>query len=73
MSVSDEVAFPWLSIEKNLIRAASQKGIPMVGICLGARLIAGALGVWFYPNAHPKIGGYPGCALVRQRPMDAQT
>jgi GMP synthase-like glutamine amidotransferase len=59
MSVNDEVEFPWLRVEKNFIRAAVRVGIPMIGICLGAQLIAGALGARVYRNTHPEIGWFP--------------
>ena len=59
MSINDEAAFPWLHDEKNFIRAAVQAGIPMLGICLGAQLIAGALGARVYKNARPEIGWFP--------------
>jgi GMP synthase-like glutamine amidotransferase len=59
MSINDEVVFPWLCDEKSFIRAAVQEGIPMIGICLGAQLIAGALGARVYRNAQPEIGWFP--------------
>lgn len=59
MSVNDESTFPWLRFEKNFIRAAVQECIPMIGICLGAQLIAGALGAPVYRNVQPEIGWFP--------------
>ncbi|MCX6698664.1 MAG: type 1 glutamine amidotransferase [Methanomicrobiales archaeon] len=44
MSVNDEKEYPWLFLEKQLIRKAVMSGIPVLGICLGAQLIASALG-----------------------------
>jgi GMP synthase-like glutamine amidotransferase len=44
MSVNDEREFPWLAPEKRLIRAFVAKGRPVLGICLGAQLIAAAGG-----------------------------
>jgi GMP synthase (glutamine-hydrolysing) len=41
----DEVdQYPWLADEMELIRKAKAANLPMVGICLGAQLIAKALG-----------------------------
>jgi GMP synthase-like glutamine amidotransferase len=56
MSVNDERQFPWLRAEKEFIRNAIKKDIPTIGICLGAQLIASALGAPIYQNAHKEIG-----------------
>jgi GMP synthase-like glutamine amidotransferase len=58
MSANDESVFPWLQREKVFIRDAIQRGIPMIGICLGAQLIANALGAPVYPNVHKEIGWF---------------
>ncbi len=42
MSVNDEEEYPCLSKEKELIRQAIRSGVPVLGICLGAQLIASA-------------------------------
>jgi GMP synthase (glutamine-hydrolysing) len=49
MSVNDEKEYPWLLQEKLLIRQAIRSGIPILGICLGAQLIASALGKKVFP------------------------
>ena len=49
MSVHDEREFPFLAGEKEIIRRHIRKGIPVVGICLGAQLIADAAGARVYP------------------------
>lgn len=59
MSVNDESAHPWLRPEKRLIAAAVEEGKPVLGICLGAQLIASALGARVYPNARKEIGWFP--------------
>jgi len=48
MSVNDEGKFPWLKEEKELIRRAVKKRIPVLGLCLGAQLIASSLGAAVY-------------------------
>jgi GMP synthase-like glutamine amidotransferase len=48
MSVNDEETHPWIAEEKDLIRRATKKGIPVLGICLGAQLIASAHGATVY-------------------------
>lgn len=59
MSVNDEVLFPWLRREKDFIREAIEKGIPLLGICLGAQLIASALGSRIDQNRELEIGWFP--------------
>ena len=44
MSVNDEQEYPWLTTEKEFVRDAIHSGKPVLGICLGAQLIAAALG-----------------------------
>jgi GMP synthase-like glutamine amidotransferase len=48
MSVNDEVQLPWLKEEKALIRQAVKKKYPVLGLCLGAQLIASAHGAPVY-------------------------
>lgn len=48
MSVNDEVQLPWLKEEKELIRKAVKQGSPVLGLCLGAQLIASAHGALVY-------------------------
>jgi GMP synthase (glutamine-hydrolysing) len=44
MSVNDEKEYPFLKEEKNLVRACAKTGRPVLGLCLGAQLIASAYG-----------------------------
>ena len=59
MSVNDEDEFPWLVSEKQFIRKAVDSGKPVLGICLGAQLIASAMGSRIYRNAVKEIGWFP--------------
>lgn len=59
MSVNDEEQYPWLREEKAFIRRTAEAGRPVLGICLGAQLIASALGAAVYPNQHKEIGWFP--------------
>lgn len=59
MSVNDENEFPWLPEEKRFVRNAVENGKPVLGICLGAQLIASAMGAKVFPNALKEIGWYP--------------
>ncbi len=59
MSVNDESTLPWLRPEKQFIRDAVERGISVLGVCLGAQLIAGALGARVYRNSQKEIGWFP--------------
>jgi GMP synthase-like glutamine amidotransferase len=59
MSVNDEDDFPWLVDEKQFIRKAINSGKPVWGICLGAQLIASAVGVRVHCNPLKEIGWFP--------------
>jgi len=52
MGVADVAAWPHLGETMALIRAASARSAPVLGICLGAQLAAHALGGRAYPGAH---------------------
>ncbi len=58
MSVNDEAEFPWLVQEKELIRRAVKKNVRVLGLCLGAQLIAAAHGAKVYRFIH-ETGWFP--------------
>lgn len=59
MGIYEEDKYPWLSAEKNYIEQAIIKGKIVLGISLGAQLIAGVLGAKVYPNKYKEIGWFP--------------
>lgn len=59
MGVWDEADYPWLANEKGFIREAIGAGKTLIGVCLGAQLIANALGARVYRNTHREIGWFP--------------
>lgn len=59
MGAHDEAEHPWLAAEKVLLRESIDAGKSVVGVCLGAQLIAAALGARVYRNAHKEIGWMP--------------
>jgi GMP synthase (glutamine-hydrolysing) len=59
MSVNDEEEYPFLRWEKRIIRAAIDEAVPVVGICLGAQLIAATLGTMVYHGRVKEIGWSP--------------
>ncbi|MFA7382613.1 MAG: type 1 glutamine amidotransferase [Desulfurivibrionaceae bacterium] len=59
MSVNDEEELPWLRQEKRFLAEAIAGGKAVLGICLGAQLIASALGARVYPGPEKEIGWLP--------------
>lgn len=59
MSVNDGALYPWLADELAFVRAAVMRDVAVLGVCLGAQLIARALGARVYRNAEPEIGWFP--------------
>ncbi len=59
MSIHDEAEYPWLQAEKAFVRSAIEAGIPTLGVCLGAQLMADAMGGAVTPNAQKEIGWFP--------------
>lgn len=58
MSVNHTDRHPHLTTEMRLIEKAIQRELPLLGICLGAQLIAKTLGARVYESAEKEIGWY---------------
>jgi GMP synthase (glutamine-hydrolysing) len=56
MSVNDEGEHPWLAGEKAAIASHVRAGRPFWGSCLGAQLLASALGARVYAGPAPEVG-----------------
>lgn len=59
MSVNDEKRFSWLYREKQFVRKVIESGKPVLGVCLGAQIIASAMGARVFPNPVKEIGWFP--------------
>ena len=59
MNVYEESRYPWLAREKRFIGEALREGKVLIGICLGAQLLACVLGAKVTRNACVEIGWYP--------------
>jgi GMP synthase-like glutamine amidotransferase len=59
MGVAEEELYPWLRPEKECIRRAIAADKVVVGICLGAQLIAEVLGATVFRNPALEIGFWP--------------
>ena len=56
MNVDQQDQHPWLAEEEAYIKQAHDAGTPIVGVCLGAQLIATALGGQVAAMSHPEVG-----------------
>lgn len=59
MSVHDTDTIRWLPKEKAYIRSFLESGKPILGICLGAQLIADVAGAQVYKNQEKELGWWP--------------
>jgi GMP synthase-like glutamine amidotransferase len=59
MSANDEAQLGWLGPEITLVREAIAAEKTLLGICLGAQIIAKALGARVYPGSAKEIGWFP--------------
>lgn len=69
MSAGDEADYPWLAPEKRWLGQQIERGVPVVGICLGAQILADVLGGRAYAGERNEIGWYP----VERRAEGAST
>ncbi len=59
MNIYEEERYPFLAGEKELINACIKEHKHVLGICLGAQLIADALGEKVFMNREKEIGWFP--------------
>ncbi|MBW2222516.1 MAG: type 1 glutamine amidotransferase, partial [Deltaproteobacteria bacterium] len=59
MNVDDEPKYPFLKEEKEFINDILKKEMPLLGICLGAQLIAQVAGGRVFRATEKEIGWYP--------------
>lgn len=58
MNIYEEAKYQWLADEKRFIERAIAAGRRVLGICLGAQLVADVLGAKVYANADKEIGWF---------------
>jgi GMP synthase (glutamine-hydrolysing) len=59
MNIYEYRNYPWLREEKRLIGQAIEQGKTVLGVCLGAQLIADVMGAKVYQNAELEVGWFP--------------
>lgn len=59
MNVDQAAEYPWIEAEMAYLRTAHEAGVPIVGVCLGAQLIAAAMGGKVEAMAQPEVGWHP--------------
>jgi GMP synthase (glutamine-hydrolysing) len=59
ISATDETDYPFLHDELHLLKNRLEKTLPSLGICLGAQLMARALGARVYPLPQKELGWGP--------------
>jgi GMP synthase (glutamine-hydrolysing) len=58
MNVDEEYGHPWLAAEKAFLRDELERGTPVLGVCLGAQLLAEVAGAEARRASEPEIGWY---------------
>jgi GMP synthase-like glutamine amidotransferase len=64
MGVGDKDEHPYLTVERELISATVAATRPVLGVCLGAQLLADALGARVFTGPAPEIG--PGTVALTE-------
>jgi GMP synthase (glutamine-hydrolysing) len=58
MHPDQDEQFPWLQREAEFLRTALETGTPVLGVCLGAQLLARAAGATVEPASESEVGWY---------------
>jgi GMP synthase (glutamine-hydrolysing) len=58
MHPDQDAEHPWLQGEVAFIERALEQGVPTIGVCLGAQLLARAAGAWIGPAATAEVGWF---------------
>ncbi len=71
MSIHEHRNHPWLAMEKEFLKSVIAAQKPILGICLGAQLLADVLGGKVFQNPVKEIGWFPVRMLDRRAPFAA--
>ncbi|MGD9950740.1 MAG: type 1 glutamine amidotransferase [Desulfobulbus sp.] len=72
MNIYEEAKYPWLAQEKEFLQEAVAASKPILGICLGAQLLADVLGASVYKNTEKEIGWFP-VSIAQEAPEEIRT
>src|SRR5438128_2596018 len=56
MGALDDAEHPWLPAERELLAGCVGRGVPVLGVCLGAQLLAAALGARVFRGPRGEVG-----------------
>jgi GMP synthase-like glutamine amidotransferase len=70
MGIYDYNENPWLRNEKDFIKQAVEAGKPVLGICLGAQMLADILGARVYNNRYMEMGWFPVKTTAQEKEID---
>lgn len=59
MGAQDDAVLPWLTAEKRYLAQTIADGLPVLGVCLGAQILATLIGGSVRRNREVEIGWYP--------------
>jgi len=71
MSIHEHRTYPWLPAEKRFLADAIRARKPILGVCLGAQLLADVLGGKVFQNPVKEIGWFPVRMIDRSAPFAA--
>lgn len=58
MHPDQDERFGWLQREEQVLREALAESVPVLGVCLGAQMLARAAGAWVGPAREPEVGWF---------------
>ncbi|HWB24206.1 MAG TPA: type 1 glutamine amidotransferase [Chitinophagaceae bacterium] len=70
MGVYEENIYPWMTLEKQCIKAAIEADKKVLGVCLGSQFIANVLGEEVYAHTQKEIGWWP-VQKIGEHPLTA--
>jgi GMP synthase (glutamine-hydrolysing) len=59
MGVYEQSCYPWIACQKRRLAKRLDAGLPTLGVCFGAQMMAAALGAHVYPGPVKEVGFHP--------------
>jgi GMP synthase-like glutamine amidotransferase len=70
MGIYDYKENPWLRDEKDFIKQVIEAEKPVLGICLGAQMVADILDARVYKNRYMEMGWFPVRTIAQEKEID---